>query len=339
MIEFKTSDPIDVVMPWVDGNDPAHQASLARFWPKQPWLRPANYRFRENGELRYSLRSIHFHLPWVRTIHLVTNGQVPPWLDLDHPKINLVTHNDFFADPAALPVFSSSTIEANLHRIGRAGVANRFLLFNDDFFVGQPVPRGEFVAPDGSARLHAMAFRLPPLRLRADRYMHVLGFNNLLLTLAFRRRRWSYPPHLPLAIDLDDLAWLNDKFGFWLRRTARHRFRQRTDALVRVLYINAISERDRERASGARQVKLSCEHVVAVQDTDEVSRSLAALVDSPPAFFCLNDEIDDDARAVVRAREMQAALAAIFPRPAPFERDRRSVLHQAASAPTERLGT
>lgn len=316
------SDPIDVVMPWVDGSDPGHQDSLRRHWPKQPWLRPASYRFRDNGELRYALRSIHFHLPWIRIIHLVTNGQVPSWLDLDHPGINLVTHADFFADPSSLPVFSSSAIEANLHRIGKAGVANRFLLFNDDFFVGRMVPREEFVTSDGRARLHVMSARLPRFRLAADRYNRMLAFNNLLLCLAFRRRRWSYPAHMPLLLELDKLAWLNDRFGFWLRRTARHRFRQSTDASAKVLYINAIAERDRGRADGVVQVKLVQENVVAVRDDEAFSRSLAGLVAAPPAFFCLNDEIDDEARAGVRAVEMQAALAAIFPDPSPFEKDR-----------------
>lgn len=314
--------PIDVVMPWVDGNDPAHRASLAHFWPKEPWLRPAPYRFRENGELRYALRSIYFHLPWIRTIHLVTNGHVPSWLDLDHPKINLVTHRDFFADVSCLPTFSSSAIEANLDLIGSAGVADRFLLFNDDFFVGQMVPREEFVSPDGGQRLHVLPVRLPRFRLRADLYYHKLVFNSFLLSLGFRRRRWAYPPHIPLMLDRQDLAWLSKKFGFWIRRTARHRFRQRTDALVRVLYINALPERDRDRAGGARQVKLPGENVVAVRDSDEFSRSLARLVEHPPAFFCLNDEIDDDDTAAIRAAEMQAALAAIFPVQAPFERDR-----------------
>lgn len=261
-------DPIDVVMPWVDGNDPEHRASLARHWPKQPWLRPAPYRFRENGELRYALRSIHFHLPWVRTIHLVTNGQA-----------------------------------------------------------------------DGNPRLHVMSSRLPRFRLRADRYRHTLAFNNLLLCLAFRRRRWSYPPHLPLLLELDKLAWLNTRFGFWLRRTARHRFRHRTDALARVLYINAIPWCDRARIDGARQVKLASEHVVAIRDNDAFSQSLEGLVEAPPAFFCLNDEIDDDIRAAVRAAEMQAALAAIFPNPAPFEKGHRSVAHTAVFEPIERPGT
>lgn len=319
------SDPIDVVMLWVDGSDPAQQASLARFRPRLPWLRPSRSRFRDNGELRYALRSIHRNMPWVRTVHIVTNGQVPDWLDVGHPGINLITHDQFYADPSVLPTFSSSAIEANLHRLGRCGVAERFLLFNDDFFIGQPVAREEYVAADGTPRIHAMAYCLPRLRWRGDRYRRALGFNNLMLRLTLSGRRWAYPPHVPLLVSLSDLGWLHDRFGFWQRMTGRRRFRRITDALARVLYINAIAHRDRDRPDGARLVRLEREHVVPVRDTQEFSLSLARLVDDTPMFFCLNDEIEDDARAMVRAAEMRAALGAIFPDAAPFEKDARRV--------------
>lgn len=314
--------PIDVVMPWVDGSDPGHRAELERRWPWQPWLQPARYRFRDNGELRYALRSIQLNMPWVRTIHLVTNGQAPRWLDLEHPKVNLVTHDLFFERPERLPVFSSSAIEANLHRIGQAGVARHFLLFNDDFFVGQPVDRGEYVGADGGKRLHALQCGLPAFRFGVDRYQHTLAFNNLLLSVAFRRRKWAYPAHVPLLMDIEDLDWLHRRFRVWLRRTAGHRFRQRTDALARILYINAVPERDRNRSSGARLVRLDREHVIPLRDDVQFDMALARLVERSPQFFCLNDEIEDHARAAIRAIEMRTALETIFPDPAPFELDR-----------------
>jgi hypothetical protein len=37
--------------------------------------------FKDNEELRYSLRSIEAFAPWVRQIFLVTNGQVPSWIN------------------------------------------------------------------------------------------------------------------------------------------------------------------------------------------------------------------------------------------------------------------
>ena len=73
-------------------------------------------RFRDREELRYSLRSLEKHAPWVRHVFLVTNGQVPYWLDLDNPRITLITHDQIFQDPSHLPTFSSPAIEANIHR-------------------------------------------------------------------------------------------------------------------------------------------------------------------------------------------------------------------------------
>ena len=49
-------------------------------------------RFEDNEELRYSLRSVETHAPWVRHIYLVTNGQIPSWLNLDNPRLTIVTH-------------------------------------------------------------------------------------------------------------------------------------------------------------------------------------------------------------------------------------------------------
>ena len=49
-------------------------------------------RFEDNEELRYSLRSIERHAPWVRHVYIVTNGQIPSWLNLDSPRMTIVTH-------------------------------------------------------------------------------------------------------------------------------------------------------------------------------------------------------------------------------------------------------
>lgn len=49
-------------------------------------------RFEDNEELRYSLRSVETHAPWVRHIYVVTNGQIPSWLNLDNPRLTIVTH-------------------------------------------------------------------------------------------------------------------------------------------------------------------------------------------------------------------------------------------------------
>src|SRR5581483_830920 len=137
---FEVREPVDVVYAWVDGADPAWQARKAEHEPTAGAHHATathHSRYMAREELRYSLRSLAMFGSWVRRIHLVTDGQVPPWLDTSHPKINLVDHREIFRDPSVLPVFNSHAIESQLHHI--PGLADQYLYFNDDMFFGRPV--------------------------------------------------------------------------------------------------------------------------------------------------------------------------------------------------------
>ena len=94
-------------------------------------------RFQDNSELQYSIRSIERFAPWVRKIYIVTNGQIPSWINLDHPRLQIVPHGDIFLNTSNLPVFSSPAIEANLHRI--PGLSKKFIYLNDDVMFGTPI--------------------------------------------------------------------------------------------------------------------------------------------------------------------------------------------------------
>ena len=145
-------EPIDVVYTWVNGSDPEFQRQLEETLVLlgRPPVRGAvdASRFADNDELRYSLRSLQQNAPWVRHVYLVTNGQVPSWLDLDNPRITLVTHEEIFPNKSHLPTFSSPAIETHLHRI--PGISEHFLYLNDDFFIGRPVSLEDFISPDGA---------------------------------------------------------------------------------------------------------------------------------------------------------------------------------------------
>ena len=71
----------------------------------------------DNEELRYSLRSVELYAPWIRRIFIVTNGQIPSWLNMSHPKVEVVPHSRIFPNSSHLPTFSSPAIESNIHRI------------------------------------------------------------------------------------------------------------------------------------------------------------------------------------------------------------------------------
>src|SRR5699024_1372735 len=91
------SMPSDVVDTWVDGSDPAwrrrrDEALQAVSGGVSGYHRSAvdESRYLDSEELRYSLRSLRRYANWVRRIHLVTDGQVPHWLDADHPRITVI---------------------------------------------------------------------------------------------------------------------------------------------------------------------------------------------------------------------------------------------------------
>ncbi|XP_071809115.1 N-acetylglucosamine-1-phosphotransferase subunits alpha/beta-like [Asterias amurensis] len=99
-------------------------------------------RFEDNEEMRYSLRSLEQNAPWIRHVYIVTNGQIPSWLNLDNQRISIITHEDIFPNKTHLPTFSSPAIESNLHRI--PGLSKKFIYLNDDTMFGKPVWPDDF---------------------------------------------------------------------------------------------------------------------------------------------------------------------------------------------------
>ena len=136
--------PIDAVYTWVDGARlPDLDVWLERMRGQLSAGDAGPCRWRDNGELRFSLRALETHAPWIRTVHLVTHGQVPDWLNMDAPGLHVVSHRELFPDPAVLPSFNSTAIVAVIHRI--EGLADRYLHFNDDVILGRDVDRGDFL--------------------------------------------------------------------------------------------------------------------------------------------------------------------------------------------------
>lgn len=125
---------IDIVVTWVDMNDPKWKEEFARY--SQKTLNEKNgvsdARFRDYGFLKYWFRGIEKFAPWVRKIHFVTCGQAPDWLDRDNPKLNLVDHKDFIPHQF-LPTYNSVVIERYMHLI--PDLAEHFVYFNDDFYI------------------------------------------------------------------------------------------------------------------------------------------------------------------------------------------------------------
>lgn len=135
------SDRIDFVLLWVDGADPQWQRQRSLYAPNTQDNGNAPNRYRDWGLMPYWFRSVEKFAPWVNRIFFVTNGQIPDWLDLNHPKLTLVKHADYIPSQY-LPTFNSNVIELFLHRI--PDLSEHFVLFNDDMFLTRPVQPGDF---------------------------------------------------------------------------------------------------------------------------------------------------------------------------------------------------
>ncbi|XP_076754530.1 N-acetylglucosamine-1-phosphate transferase subunits alpha and beta [Xylocopa sonorina] len=143
--------PIDVVYTWVNGSDPVFLKNLKEHVPITD-VNTAASRFSDKDELKYSLRSLEMYAPWVRHVYIVTNGQIPSWLDMDNPRVTLVTHEDIFLNKSDLPTFSSPAIESHIHRI--PGISDKFLYFNDDVMLGAEVWPEDFITQAGGQKVY-----------------------------------------------------------------------------------------------------------------------------------------------------------------------------------------
>lgn len=134
---------IDFVIPWVDGSDPEWRKQKAKYKGEELSAsgESSESQYRDWGILRYWFRGVEKYAPWVRRIHFITCGHVPEWLNLNHPKLNFVRHEDYIPEKW-LPVFSANPIELNIHRI--KGLAEQFVFFNDDMFLNAPVLPEDF---------------------------------------------------------------------------------------------------------------------------------------------------------------------------------------------------
>lgn len=154
---------IDAVYTWVDGADESWQAKKSAALGLAGVVDPSAHhavRFRDAGEIRHSIVSIVTHAPWVRRIFVVTDSQCPPWLNDFGSRITLVDHREIFSNLDWLPCYAARGIESQLHRI--PGLADRFLYFNDDMFLGRSVRPEDFFDSLGRPKVFTCSRRPRP---------------------------------------------------------------------------------------------------------------------------------------------------------------------------------
>ena len=246
--ELKSAEKIDVVIAWVDGNDPKHILKREEYHPTgkrthNEAIVPT--RFGNCGEIYYCIASILKYAKFINRIWIVADDQRPKHLDAfskaglcDPDFIQVVDHKVVFRGfESALPTFNSISIEAVVWRI--PGLAERFVYMNDDFFFnsrlsadflfkdGRPVLRGWMARPAHMRlkvrirkRLRKMTFRQPnnrpSFRVSQERGAGLAGNHGKFLHI-------GHHPH-PMRKSLTEAFF--DEHGYdILSKQVSHRFR------------------------------------------------------------------------------------------------------------------
>lgn len=312
---------------WVDGNDPVWQAKKRAFEQGTPVVSHEAVdaaRFVDNDELKYSLRSVEMYAPWIRHVYIVTDGQVPSWLDLTNPRISIVDHTEIMP-PSALPSFSSPAIEWCIDRI--PGLSEHFLLANDDTFMARSTVPGDFFTPHG----------YPIVRLRKRRKSKQNAATMYMKTL-FRAQElihqrygvaYKYIPHHNIdSYRLSDFKACKEIFRKEVDETVHRHVRHEDDLQRAVILYYAL-------ANAAGQLKLMGRYNKAMGFKDKVrsaiqgsyhydSRSInireadvqRIINRYNPMLFCLNDNEQATEADRLRAREF---LERMYPEKSEFE--------------------
>jgi hypothetical protein len=310
--------PIDAVFTWVDGSDPEWLRRKADALGAPDGMLHAvaanSSRYHNRDELRYAMRSLHSFAPWLRRIFLVTDSQLPSWLDPNHPMVTVVTHAELFADLGGQSSFNSHAIESRLHRI--EGLAEHFLYFNDDVFLGRPLLPTHFFHANGIAK-----FFLSPAQFGlgaatpSDPPVNAAGKNNRRhiqrqfgVTITQKMR------HTPFALRRSIMHQIEAMLAADVQATARHRFRHHGDLSI------PSSLHQYWAYLTAQAVPADIEYEYADLGHPSTPARLAELLARRHRdVFCLNDT-DSDPRAIDEQENMLADfLPRYLPFPAPFE--------------------
>jgi hypothetical protein len=308
--------PIDVVYTWVDGTDPAWRRRRAEATGATYHAESASdARFLSRDELRYSLRSLHANAPWVRNIYLVTDEQTPAWLDTSAPNLHVVSHKEIFSDPSVLPVFNSHAIESQLHHI--EGLAEHFLYFNDDMFIGRPLAPQAFFLANGLTKFFLSQGRVPrgPISDEDTPVDAAHKNNRRLLESKFGVTTTQVYQHVPYALRRSVLDAIEAEFPAEYAATMASRFRDTSDlSTVSNLY-HYYAYHSGLALPGS--VKYGYIQLAVPDLTARLARLLAR---RDWDAFCLNDAYSTEAEMAGQDTILRPFLDSYFPIASPYER-------------------
>jgi Stealth protein CR2, conserved region 2/Stealth protein CR3, conserved region 3/Stealth protein CR1, conserved region 1/Stealth protein CR4, conserved region 4 len=309
---------IDVVYTWVDGSDEQWRAAFDGWSAREGRDHQVDRdlvagRYRDNDELRHSLRSLWFGCDWVRRIFIVTAAQVPAWLDTDDERVEVVLHRNILPE-TGLPTFNSHAIEAALHRI--EGLAEHFVYFNDDVFVGRPLRPDHFFTSSGLPKVFPSDARVSGVdddrQLALD---NAAMRGRQLLARDFGRVAAFKPHHAPFALRRTLLEEITKRYADEVEATMHRRFRHPDDLSIPASLAGSYGIATGQAVTGSLSVEYV--HLESARLRWHLDRlRLGRRFDT----FCLNETETETTDRDRSATSIADFLARYFPVPAPWER-------------------
>lgn len=280
---------IDLVYLWVNGNDPVWQAKRQAVLGDAESTSSANCegRYANHDELLFSLRSIEKYASWIHRIFIVTDSQVPEWLNEENPKVRIVDHKEILP-PECIPCFNSSVIEHFIADI--PGLSEHFLFSNDDMYLNRPTTPEDFFTPDGLpiVRLRKRHFRKlwiylkeKILHTRSGLYNHKLDHSAALIEQTFGKYYQGKPHHNIDAFLVSHIKKIRQLYMGEIRNILTHHKREYND-IHRSIY-----------SYGALADNMGVLKYVGKEESIKISlykkKAYGKLDDLTPIFFCMND--------------------------------------------------
>lgn len=317
----KSDFPVDIVYLWCNSNDSAwiekKNNELKKYNKPLDNDATSDCRFTNIDELKFSLRSLEKFAPWVNQIFIVTDNQIPDWLDITNPKIKIIDHKDILP-PECLPTFNSCAIETALHKI--PGLSEHFLFANDDMLFGQPVTKDFFFDENGCP-----VFRFSKRRIINKPYRHLYGYT---ISLAYRLVKTKYgnyrgyfPHHNIDAYRKSDMEKCCETFRTGFEITAKQKFREKGCIQRSIFgYYSVMNKTAKYKIVDSLSAKLKNLINNTPQDSMMLKLTKSKLEKfnkKMPYLFCINDSLsttDKDRLALHNFFELK------FPEPSSFEK-------------------
>jgi hypothetical protein len=319
---------IPFVYIWVDGSDPHYQMRHK--------MGGCSSRHRDNGELRYSLRSIERYMPWWKgTLYIVTDNQIPKWLEVPHPRVKLIDHIDIIP-PEYLPTHVSNVIEWFLKDI--PGLPEYFIAMNDDFMIKGPVEPSTFFTPGGQPIIQWNSNQLDLSEVSLAKYAREkkVWHQSVVYTVRTLEQalRYKFPVtyflhHGPRIFSKTQMKELFELWRPSLKQSLRQK--ERSPTIIDTVYAVSYYMAYKGRISPSPRLGHLFDTITDSTNFMQLRYSIQS--DTRSTFMCLNDEFTKS----IQSEQLQDLYEELYPIPSIYERPTSLVRSVPAtpSSPTQ----